>query len=161
MCKPGLGDGAGFSQWVMAQEPQATVGAPTTRWPSGLVRRRNGRGSLQTPPTLHQGLPWCPTYKWATVYTQPRPCRVVLRSGGGKCQDKEIAPKCHCLQFLDSCSCQLCGTQLLGVGLPPGLGLVKRAAKSEKKVKDHPNGKVFGGGSGRQGEGWPQWGWKP
>lgn len=53
----------------------------------------------------------------------------------------------------DPCSCQLCGTQLLGVGLPPGLGLVERAAKSEKKLKDHPNGKVFGGGSGRQGEG--------
>lgn len=116
---------------------------------------------MQIPPTLHQGLPWCPTYKWATVCTQPRPCGVVLRSGGGKCQDKETAPKCHCLQFLDSCSCQLCGTQLLGVGLPPGLGLVERAAKLEKKVKDHPNGKVSGGGSGRQGEGWPQWGWKP
>lgn len=112
-------------------------------------------GSLQTAPTLHQGVPWCPACKWATVCTHPHPHGVVVRSGGGKCQDKENAPKCHRLQFLNSCSCQLYGTQLPGVGLPLGLGLVERAAMLGKKAKDHPSGKVFGGPSRKHGEGRP------
>ena len=56
---------------------------------------------------------------------------------------------------------QLYGTQLLGVGLPLGLGLVERATMLGKKAKDHPSGKVFGGTSRKHGEGRPQWGLRP
>lgn len=78
----------------------------------------------------HQGAPRFPNCKWATVCTQPCPYRVVVRVRGRKCQGKENAPKCYCLQFLDSCSCQL-----LGVGQPLGLGQAEREAMQGKKAE--------------------------
>lgn len=79
------------------------------------VRRGNGMGSSQAA-SLPCGRPWFLTYKWVPARPQPCPRGVVIRSEGGKCQGKENSPKCHCRQFLLSCSCQPLRLQATGGG---------------------------------------------
>lgn len=93
--------------------------------------------------SLPCGMPWFLTYKWATACPSHAPQGVVIRSGGGKCQGKENSPKCHCLQFLLSCSCQPLRLQALGGGAASR----SRAGKkwSHGRGSHHPSGRALGG----------------